>query len=264
MRAYGEVHEKHVFGRKTLSAVWNELGPCESRVVSQTTFSRVAVRTGQVDLERVQVEIKCRRGPNRLDDAPNRTGATAEAALKSCSLHQVGPFPVARIVPDDIVMPPAEDRRVRPARNLLAMYSCRGFTNSVPPPPDGDRRDQTQSATGRDGESPGRRTRARCDPDRHYGGRADDAVGRLSTPTGLCDRGELKLVADVDCGVTRVRGIARECDEKGEVDVASAYLAQLRLRRDDQDFVRAVRSRDSDPVPGAQVVESELFHDLLS
>lgn len=260
------MHEKHELGRETLLAIRNELGPCESRVVSQSPFSRVAVRTGQVDLERVQVEIKCRRGPSRLDDAPNRTGATAEAALKSCSMHQVGPFPFARIVPDDIVMPPAEDRRVRPARNLLARYSCRGFTSSVPPPPDGDRRDQTQSATGRDGESPGRRTRARRDPDRHYGGRGDDPDGRLSTPVVRCGRGELKLVTDVDRGafVAGVRGIARECDELGGVDLSSAQLAQSRLRRDDQDFVRAVRSRDSNPIPGAQVVESELFHDLLS
>lgn len=46
------------------------------------------------------------------------------------------------------------------------------------------------------------------------------------------------------------------------VDLASAQFAQSRLGRDDQDFVRAVGRRDTNPVPGAQVVESESFHDL--
>lgn len=57
------------------------------------------------------------------------------------------------------------------------------------------------------------RTQAWSELDRRHGGRGHDADGRLSTLAGRCDRGELKLAANVDCGarVTRMCGVAHEC-----------------------------------------------------
>ena len=92
-------------------------------------------------------------------------------------------------------------------------WPARRESNPAPPSPDVDHRDQAQSATGRDGRGAEWRTQARSELDRRHGGRGHDADGRLSTLAGRCDRGELKLAANVDCGarVTRMCGVAHEC-----------------------------------------------------